>query len=229
MKEIGHIAFICDGNGRWAKSKSHERTYGHSVGSEVVKNIAIYIKKSYKVKKLSFYIFSTENWKRPKVEVAYIIKMIDVKLKKWHKLFIKENVRLKFIGSREGLSKSLLKIFEKYELLTKDCDGMVLNLCFNYGGRTEIIDATKKIISDNIDSEQINEELFKEYLYEPDDVDLLIRTSGEKRISNYLLWQLAYSELVFIDYYWPEMNNKLFDKAIEEYNSRNRRYGGLKI
>ncbi len=227
MDKIKHIAFICDGNGRWAKKQGKDRTYGHNVGSDVVKDITMHIKRNYKVDKLSFYIFSTENWKRPKVEVAFIIKMLDIKLKKWYKLFLEENVRLKFVGSREGIDQSLVKLFDNYENLTKDCDGMILNICFNYGGRKEIVDATKKIVESNVAIEDINEELLQSYLYESDDIDLLIRTSGEKRISNFYLWQLAYSEMVFLDCYWPELSSTVLDSALEDYMSRNRRFGGI--
>lgn len=227
MDKIKHIAFICDGNGRWAKNHGKERTHGHNVGSDVVKDITMHIKKNHNVDKLSFYIFSTENWKRPKVEVAFIIKMLDVKLKKWYKLFLEENVRLKFVGSREGLEPSLIKLFDNYENLTSECDGMTLNICFNYGGRKELIEATKSIVNDNVKVEDINEDLFESYLYENDDVDLLIRTSGEKRISNFYLWQLAYSEMVFLDCFWPELTTDKLDTALEEYMSRNRRFGGI--
>ncbi len=227
MTNIKHIAFICDGNGRWAKKQHRERTYGHSVGSDVVKDIAIHLKKNYSLEKVSFYIFSTENWKRPMVEVAFIIKMLNIKLNKWYKLFLEENVKLKFIGSRDGLDKNLIKLFDKYEDLTKDCSDMTLNLCFNYGGRNEIVDATKKVIENGISVDTLDETEFSKYLYEPDDVDLLIRTSGEKRISNYFLWQLAYSEMIFLDCYWPELTFEIVDDSIEKYMKRSRRFGGI--
>lgn len=227
MDNIKHIAFICDGNGRWAKKRGKERTSGHNVGSDVVKDIAIHIKNNHNVDILSFYIFSTENWNRPKVEVAFIIKMLDVKLKKWIKLFIDENVQLKFIGSREGLSPSLINLFEKYENLTKDCNEMVVNLCFNYGGRKEIVEATKKIVAEGIDINEIDEELVSSYMYEVNDVDLLIRTSGEQRISNFYLWQLAYSEMIFLDCLWPDLTPEIVDQSINDFMKRNRRFGGI--
>ncbi len=227
MDKIKHIAFICDGNGRWATAQGKERIQGHSVGSEVVKDVAMYINDNYNVDVISFYIFSTENWKRPKVEVAFIVKMLDKKLKQWTELFLEKNVRVQFIGSRVNISKSLLKTFEKYENLTKDCDGMTLNICFNYGGRLEIVEAAKNIVADNVAVEDINEELFASYLYESTDIDLLIRTSGEQRISNYYLWQLAYSEMFFLDCYWPDLSSKNIDEVLSEYLKRNRRFGGI--
>lgn len=227
MDKIKHIAFICDGNGRWAKMRGKERTAGHNVGSDVVKDVAIHVKNNYDVDIVSFYIFSTENWNRPKAEIAFIIKMLDIKLKKWIKLFLDENVKLQFIGSRENLSPSLIKLFDKYENITKDCNEMTLNLCFNYGGRTEIVEATKRIIEDGIDVSEINEQLFSSYLYEVNDVDLLIRTSGEQRVSNYYLWQLAYSEMIFLDCLWPDLTSDIIDESINKFMKRDRRFGGV--
>ncbi len=229
MSKLKHVAFICDGNGRWAKKQGKERTYGHNIGSDTVKDVAIHMKKHHQVEAVSFYIFSTENWKRPKHEVLVILKLLDSKMKKWVNLFLEENVRLKFIGSRVGLDKSLIKFMDKYEKLTEHCNEMTLNLCFNYGGRREIIEGIQALISDNIAASDVSEELFSNYLYTKDqpEVDLLIRTSGEYRISNYYLWQLAYSELAFVDCYWPDITSEVIDNVIDDYNKRNRRFGGI--
>ncbi len=229
MNDLKHIAFIADGNGRWAKKLGRDRTHGHNVGSDVIKDISIHLKSKYNLEAVSFYIFSTENWKRPKAEINFILKILDLKLKKWVGLFLEENVRLKFIGSRANLDKKLVKLLEKYEKLTEHCDEMTLNLCFNYGSRLEIVEATKQIVDSGVTSEEIDEKLFEKYLYtaEMPEVDLLVRTSGEKRISNFYLWQIAYSELMFLDCYWPEINNEIIDQVIEDYNNRNRRYGGI--
>ncbi len=229
MSDLKHVAFICDGNGRWAKSRNKERTYGHNIGSDVVKDVAIHMKKQYGVSSVSFYIFSTENWKRPKHEIMIILKLLESKMKKWINLFLEENVRLKFIGSRENLDSSLIKFMEKYESITKECNEMTLNLCFNYGARLEIVEAIKNIVNDNIDVNLIDEELVSNYMYtkNQEEVDLLIRTSGEFRISNFYLWQLAYTELAFIDCYWPDINEKIIDTVISDYQNRSRRFGGL--
>ncbi len=227
MDKIRHIAFICDGNGRWAKAQGKERTYGHNVGSDVVKDITMHIKRNHDIEMLSFYIFSTENWKRPKIEVNFILKMLELKLNKWYKLFLEENFKLQFIGYRGDLDKKIVKMLEKYENLTKHCDGMTINICFNYGGRKEIVEAAKSIVRDNVAVEDIDEEIFGKYLYNNVDIDLLIRTSGEQRISNFYLWQLAYSEMEFLDCYWPELTNEIIDESINEFKKRNRRFGGI--
>lgn len=229
MSDLKHVAFICDGNGRWAKARGRERTYGHNVGSDVVKDVAIYMKRKYEVSSISFYIFSTENWKRPKHEVMVILKLLDMKMKKWIGLFLEEKVRLKFIGSRVDIDSKLVSFMEKYEKMTEHCNEMTLNLCFNYGGRREIVEAVQNIVRDNIESDNIDEGLLNSYMYtaNQEDVDLLIRTSGECRISNFYLWQLAYSELAFVDCYWPDINEEIIDKTIFDYNNRNRRFGGI--
>lgn len=230
MNELKHVAFICDGNGRWAKNLGKERTYGHNIGSDVVKDIAIHMKRKYSLECVSFYIFSTENWKRPKHEVMFIVKMLNIKLKKWVQLFLDEDVALKFIGSKNGLSKDLIDLMEKYENLTKHCKTMTINLCFNYGSRLEITEAVQSIVNDNVLVENIDEQLISNYLYTKGqaEVDLLIRTSGEQRISNFYLWQLAYSELSFVDCFWPEVTPEIIDVVINEYNNRSRRFGDIK-
>ncbi len=230
MSSLKHIAFICDGNGRWAKKQGLERTYGHQVGSEVIKESLMHLKSKHGIETVSYYIFSTENWNRPKHEVMFIIRALDRQLKKWAPILKSENVRLKFIGSRNNLTPKVLKIIEKYESMLSDGKEMTMNLCFNYGGKTEIVETIQKIIDAGVVSEDVDEEFVSKYLYTKDqsDVDLIVRTSGEKRISNFYLWQAAYAELIFVDEYWPEMSNEVLDNIIDEYHTRTRRFGGLK-
>ena len=228
-----HVAIIMDGNGRWAKAKGLPRTAGHKKGVDAVEE-ALEAASILGVKALTLYAFSTENWKRPEEEVSYIFKLPQFfynrlmdKLKKW-------NVKIKWIGELDKLPASLQKLIANFEEETKNHTGLLMYLAFNYGSRAEIIAATKKIIGQvetgEIAVDAITEEYFGEQLYTGVDsnVDLLIRTSGELRISNYLLWQCAYSEFYFTDMYWPDFKKEDFYEAILTYQQRDIRRGGLK-
>jgi len=222
-----HVAIICDGNGRWANSKGLPRWKGHEEGFKNAKKIASYVF-SKGVKYLSLYLFSTENFKRPKKEVDYIMSLLTTKLSDILNFCHEEKIRAIVSGKDENLSSEVISILRKIEEETKDYDN-VLNLCFNYGSKAEIVDAAMKFALEYRDNDiKLTEELFDEYLYQKlPPIDLLIRTSGEKRISNFMLWQCAYSEFYFSNIYFPDFDGEEFDRAIYEYNHRDRRYGGL--
>lgn len=229
MKKINHVAIILDGNGRWATKKGLSRSMGHKAGFDNLKKLSKHIfKKGIKI--LSVFAFSTENFKRDKEEVDYLMDLLVNKFKSL--VDKKDNIKIVFSGRRDNLREDVLRTMEEIEELTKNNTDHIFNICFNYGGRAEIIDATKKIVKEckegKLKIEEINEELYKKYLYnEMCDIDLLIRTSGEYRISNYMLYQLSYSEMYFPDVLFPDFNDKEFDKAIESYNNRDRRFGGI--
>lgn len=228
LKIPTHVAIIVDGNGRWAKERGLSRLKGHDAGFENLKKIGKYIL-SKDVKILSLYVFSTENFKRDKKEVDHLMDLFVLMFKKDKNFFMKNNIKVIFSGRDKPLPKKVIEARDKLTSLTKNNTGGILNICLNYGGRAEIIDATKKIIKDNINIEDINEELFSKYLYQDlPDVDLMIRTSGELRLSNFLLWQNSYAEFYFPKTYFPDFTEKDFDDAILIYNKRDRRYGGIK-
>ena len=227
-----HVGIIMDGNRRWAKNRGLPSSSGHSRGAEVFKNLALYCNK-IGLKHLTVYAFSTENWKRSSSEVSALMFLFKKYLKSVMRDFKNENIRLSFIGEISKFSNDIQKLIETIETETKDRTGMHLNIAMNYGGRSEIINAVKNLQKDFESSENKNisdltEEKFSSYLYTENqpDVDLLIRTGGEKRISNFLLWQSAYAELYFTDVLWPDFSEKTFDEAINEYFNRNRRFGG---
>ncbi len=228
-----HIAIILDGNGRWAKKRKLPRTFGHKVGADNLKKTTINCSK-LGIKVLSVYAFSTENWNRPKEEVDYLMKLPLELEKSFKGNFKKHDIKVMFSGRRDRFSKENIELLSKIEEKTKERSGLILNICFDYGSYTEMLTATKEICdlykNDRIKLDDINEELFSSHLYTKDlpKLDLLIRTSGELRISNFLLWQLAYSELYFTKKLWPEFNNKQLLVAIDNYQKRNRTYGGLK-
>lgn len=228
-----HIAIIMDGNGRWAKKRSMPRTYGHKKGSENLKNIAIECSR-LGIKALSVYAFSTENWKRPKKEIDYLMGLPSEFEETFKGKFDENDIRVIFSGRKDRFPSKVQDLIARVEEKTKDRPGMVLNICFDYGSHTEMLEAVKEIAqdfkSDSIGLEDITEELMTSHLYtkELPHLDLLIRTSGEQRISNFLLWQLAYSELYFPSVHWPAFNKKELLKAIDDFQSRNRRFGGLK-
>ena len=228
IKLPSHIAIIMDGNGRWAKKRYLPRVAGHKKGVETVRRIVEYCVK-LGIDYLTLYAFSTENWKRPADEVSSLMKLFVETLEKELPLFYEHNIRLLLIGSREGLPVDVLEKMEYAENSTKNATGLSLIVALNYSGRTEILHAVKKIVLDGVAPEEITEELFKKYLYtkEIPDPDLIIRTSGEYRISNYLLWQIAYSEFYFTDVLWPDFKESDLDKAIEAYGKRERRFGGV--
>ncbi len=225
-----HVAIIMDGNGRWAKSRHLPRTSGHIEGVKRVEEI-VYFASARGIKVLTLFTFSTENWSRPKQEVSMLMKMLITVLNKKIQELNKKKIRLQLIGRREGVPESVLKTILSATELTKDNKGMTLNMAFNYGGRLEILDAVKTIAAavknNEMQLDDITEETLSQLLYTKGlpDPDLLIRTSGEKRISNFLLWQLSYSEFYFTDKFWPDFNKDEFEKALTDFKRRERRYG----
>lgn len=226
LRVPNHIAIIMDGNGRWAKEKGMPRTYGHKAGADTLRNILTSCGE-LGIKYLTVYAFSTENWKRAKEEVDTLMFLFKTYLKNEKKLLMKNNVKFLVSGRKEGVSKDLLAEISKLEEATKGNTGITLNIAFNYGGRAELVDAIKEIVKNN--EKEITEETVEKYLYNQlPDPELLIRTSGEMRISNFLLWQIAYSEIYVTDTYWPDFNKDELIKAIESYQKRDRRFGGVK-
>ncbi|MEJ5257863.1 MAG: polyprenyl diphosphate synthase [Fervidobacterium sp.] len=225
-KPLTHIAFIMDGNGRWAQKQGKPRTYGHYVGAYKIEEVVRWCA-ARGVKYTTFYAFSTENWKRPPKEVEFILGLLVEKIGEFYERMSKENVRLRFIGRLDGLPDIVREKCIEYEEKTKDNTKIQVIMALNYGGRTEIVDAVKKIFEEKA---EISEENFKNYLYAPDvpDPDLVVRTSGEMRISNFLIWQIAYSELYFSNLLWPEFSEEELDRAIESYRKRERRFGGIR-
>ena len=222
-----HIAIIMDGNGRWAKKRALPRTAGHVVGSKKFKEIAKYCNK-IGVKYLTVYAFSTENWKRPQDEVNGIMNLLRDYLKDAEN-FKDENIRVRFIGDLEPLADDIKALIEKNEKGSADATGLNLNIAINYGGRDEITKAVKNIVASGISADSITEDTISQNLYTKDmpDPDFIIRPSGEYRLSNYLIWQSAYAEYWFSDVLWPDFTPKHLEQAIEEYNRRNRRFGGI--
>jgi len=222
-----HIAIIMDGNGRWAKKRSLPRSAGHAAGSKNFKDIARYCNK-IGLHYLTVYAFSTENWKRPKEEVDNIMNILRDYLKDTNN-FKNENIRLRFIGDISALDSDIIALIEKAEKDSENATGLNLNIALNYGGRDEIVHAVKKIIEHNISADNVTEELVSNNLYTAGmpDPDFIIRPSGEFRLSNYLIWQSAYAEYWFSDVLWPDFKPKHLDEAIEEFNRRNRRFGGI--
>ncbi len=220
-----HLAIIPDGNRRWARKNGVPTFEGHKRGIENFKKITSFCKKKG-IKILTFFTFSTENWKRPKAEINYLMRLfketINSSIEKLHK----EGVRLKVIGERKGLPKEVIKAIERAESLTKNNKEALLNLALNYGGRREIISAIEKIIKEN-KNYKITENVFERYLWTKDlpDPDLIIRTGGEKRISNFLIWQMAYSELYFSKKFWPDFTTKDLSRILKDYQKRERRFG----
>ena len=229
MNTLNHLAIIMDGNGRWAKLKGLPRTAGHYKGVEVLRSITIYAN-SLGIKCLTVYDFSTENWKRSEDEVSYIMSLPKIFFASYIKELMENNVRVMIIGDREKIPSETMRVIDDAIETTKNNTGLILNFAFNYGGRDEIVRAAKAYAKDYADGKttDLNEESFKEYLYTRDlpEVDLLIRTGSEMRLSNFLLYQLAYSEFIVIDTLWPDFNNGVLDQCIEEYQNRKRNFGG---
>lgn len=227
IKVPNHIGYIVDGNRRWAKKHGLPAYEGHLAGYNVVQDIAKATLDAG-VKYMSAYIFSTENWKRSKDEVdklmGLVLKMLTADLP----IFEKYDIKLKVLGSREGVSDRIQKAIKDAESKTANNKTGTLALCFNYGGQTEIVDAFKKIIKSGVSADEVTTELIEKNLYEPEipPVDLIVRTSGEQRISNFMLWRVAYSEMMFIDKYWPDMTKQDVEDIMKEYNKRFRRFGG---
>lgn len=227
-----HVAIIMDGNGRWAKRYGLSRSMGHKKGAQNLLKIVLYANK-LKIKYLTVFAFSTENWNRPKEEVDYLMKLPIEFFNEFEQRFRNENIKIKVIGSRNDLPQELVDKIEYVEEITKDKTGLTFIIAFNYGSQLEIVEATKNIYQDIINKklqiEGLTPQIFEQYLFTKDipSVDLLIRTSGELRISNFLLWQIAYSELYFTKTLWPDFSTRHFDKAIKEYSKRNRRFGAI--
>lgn len=227
-----HIAIIMDGNGRWAKKRKLPRTMGHKAGVETIRKI-VREAQDIGVKYLTLYAFSTENWKRPQEEVSALMKLLIQYLKSELGELNRNGVSIRISGDITKLPKEAQSEIEEAIIKTKDNTGIVLNIAFNYGGRDEIIRAVKLIGKDLLDSkfdlDTIDEKVFESYLYTANmpDPDLIIRPSGEKRISNFLLWQCAYSEFCYSNIFWPDFTEKNLHEAIFEYQNRDRRYGGV--
>lgn len=222
-----HIAIIMDGNGRWAKNRSLPRTAGHVAGSKKFKEIARYCNK-IGVKYLTVYAFSTENWRRPKEEVDAIMNIFRDYLRDSAN-FKSENIMLKFIGDRSVMPEDIVELMAQAEYDSKDATGLKCYMAINYGGRDELVHAVKDIINEGISAEDITEEVISSHIYTKDypDPELIIRPSGEYRLSNFLIWQSAYSEFWFSNILWPDFSTDDLEKAIDDYNKRNRRFGGI--
>lgn len=232
MKIPNHVAIILDGNGRWAKSKGMPRNYGHTIGA---KNVEVICKAAHDmgIRYLTLYAFSTENWNRPQNEVSALMKLLDSYLKNCQKTAKKNNMRVRVIGDIQKLDENFQKSIRELEMTSSEYDGLNLQIAINYGSRDEMLRAIKRMAEDykqgEIASAEITEERFAAYLDTAGipDPDLLIRTSGEQRLSNYLLWQLAYSEFYFTDVPWPEFKEQELRQAVEAYSARDRRYGAV--
>ncbi len=223
-----HIGVIMDGNGRWAKKRGLPRSAGHSAGADTLKKIVTECN-NIGIKYITVYAFSTENWNRPKEEVDFLMNLLLDYLKNAEKTLSGENVVIRAIGSRKELSDEINEQIIKTENFTKDNTGIVMNIALNYGGREEILNAVKEISKSGINPDNIDEKVFSEHLYTTNqpDVDLLIRTSGEQRLSNFLLWQNSYAELWFTNKLWPDFSKKDLYSAIIDFQKRNRRFGGV--
>ena len=221
-----HVAIIMDGNGRWARERGLPRIEGHRRGALKVESVTEW-SADLGVRYLTLYAFSTENWKRPWEEVSFLFNLFVDFMKKKIRKMKREGVRVRIIGRKEKLPDEVVKIWEWAEEETKGNDKIDLIIALNYGGRAEILDAVNELLSENIT--KVDEDMFRSHLYAPDipDPDIVIRTSGEMRISNFLLWQIAYSELFFIDKYWPDFEREDLEKVIEEFRRRHRRFGGI--
>lgn len=227
-----HIAIILDGNGRWAKKRGLPRTAGHMAGAETFRRIATYCK-NIGVEYLTVYAFSTENWKRPEEEVGTIMKLLGRYLDEAIRTMEKDHIRMKVFGELARLSPKLREMVDRTDEISQHYQGFQANICLNYGGRDEIIHAARRYARDYAEGRvqgELSEEQFGNYLYSAGipDPDLLIRPGGEMRISNFLLWQCAYTEFYFTEVLWPDFTPEELDKAIAEFNRRDRRYGGVK-
>lgn len=227
---LNHVAIIMDGNGRWAKAKGMPRTFGHKQGAERVREIALEANRMG-IKALTLYAFSTENWKRPEEEVGFLCKLPKMFFERYIKELKENNIKVTYIGELERFPSETQKYINDAIEQTHDNTGLELVIALNYGSRRELVLAAQKYAQDYKAGkvEELDEATFDSYMMTSHlpDVDLMIRTSGEKRLSNFLLWQLAYSEFAFVDYAWPEMTIERFHAVVEEFASRNRRFGGL--
>jgi len=223
-----HVAIIMDGNRRWAEVRGLPPLEGHRHGLENMRSVVSYLG-DRQVKYVTIFAFSTENWSRPRDEVKGLLRLLEERIEKETQGFHRKGVKLRHLGSLDKLSPSLRRSIKKAVELTKDNTGLTLSFAFNYGGRSEILHAVRQLISEKIPPQDIDEGLFDNYLYTTGlpDVDLLIRTGGELRISNFLIWQMAYSEYYFTEVLWPDLNGKEVDKALLAYSQRQRRFGRL--
>ena len=236
IKPIKHIAFIMDGNGRWAKSRLLDRSSGHKKGVSIIKEIVESAFDDHNIYAVSLFTFSTENWNRPASEIKILFKLLKEFFTNEIEHFKNRGTQIRVLGDLEDtrIPKDILKVINDAMDKTKDCSKNVFNVLFNYGSRNEIINATKKIAIDvqekKINIKDINKDIFDQYLYtkELSDIDLLIRTSGEERLSNCLLYQVAYAEFIFNDKYWPDYTKEELSKDIDIYYHRNRRFGAIK-
>lgn len=223
-----HVAIIMDGNGRWAKQRGLPRLAGHRQGVNTAqKIIGVFVE--YQIPYLTLYAFSTENWNRPKREIDGIFKIIEDRLEEGTKFAQQNDIRIRHLGKPDGLPLRLQQSVKRALELTQNNIRMTVNIAFNYGGRDEIVEAARRLISDGISPSEINEDVFRKYLYTADipDPDLIIRTGGEMRLSNFLIWQCAYAESYFTPVLWPDFNKKEIDKALIAYSQRQRRFGGI--
>lgn len=225
MNRATHIAIIMDGNGRWAEMQDKKRIKGHEAGAEVVRKITEYCAAHKDIERLTLYAFSTENWKRPRLEVEFLMKLLNNYLKKELNTYIKNNIRFEPIGDLRAFSKSLQTTIKDVKTKTAHCDGLVQSLALNYGAKDEMLRAINKIRKSEND---ITEAMLSNALDCKHDVDLLIRTGGDHRISNYLLWQSAYAEFFFCNTLWPDFTTKELEKIIKDFTKIERRFGGLK-
>ena len=225
IKIPSHLAIIMDGNGRWAKERGLNRTAGHEEGAKTVRKITSYCS-SLGIKYLTLYAFSTENWERPKLEVEFLMKLLEKYLKSELDVYLKNNIRFRVIGDLSRFSKSLQEIINKTQIATSKCTGLTQVLALNYGSKNEIIRAVKKLNERNLEVTEQNLESCLDTAG-MGDVDVLIRTSGEVRLSNYLLWQNAYAEMFFTQTYWPDFNENELDDILSDFSKRERRFGGI--
>ncbi|MDB2562331.1 di-trans,poly-cis-decaprenylcistransferase [Sulfurimonas sp.] len=225
MNHAKHIAIIMDGNGRWAELQGKKRVKGHEKGAEVVKNITTFCSNHPEIERLTLYAFSTENWKRPRLEVEFLMKLLEKYLKNELSTYLKNNVRFEPIGDLREFSKSLQKTIQEVKDKTAHCDGLIQSLALNYGSQNEILRAVNKLkhSKDDITEVMLSNELDCKH-----NVDLLIRTGGDHRLSNFLLWQAAYAELFFCDILWPDFTKSDLEKIIKKFTKIERRFGGLK-
>lgn len=222
-----HIGFIVDGNRRWAKQHGLPTYEGHLAGYNALKDVLLETL-AQGVRYASAYVFSTENWKRSEEEVGHLMGLLLKVLESDVPIFVEKNVRLRVIGSREGLSETLKNAITRAEEKTRDLTGGELLLCLNYGGHLEIADAVKKIVQSGVGADEVTPEMITENLYAPEvpPCDVIVRTSGEQRLSNFMLWRAAYSEFIFLEKNWPDMRKEDVLDILEEYKKRNRRFGG---
>ncbi len=221
-----HVAIILDGNRRWAKERGLTGLQGHKAGFDNIKRLSTYIL-NQGTEVLSVFAFSTENFNRSKEEVNYLMDLFVNKFRSEKKYYQDKNIKVVFSGREALLRSDVLQVIRSLEEDTKNNTGGIFNVCLNYGGQYEVVDAVKKIVRENVDVEQLTPELFQHYLYQDlPPIDLLIRTSGEKRLSNFMLYQASYAELYFTDTYFPSFDEEAYEQAIDEYLKRNRRFGG---